>query len=274
MLLACLQAIERRFFKGWKMQGWIMEVLRVWLDGQSTATTKGTTITAYPDLEPNEIGVFDDTVLEFLDDFTLASKDHGIKLMISTHSFNALEGGDVYGALYGTGFFYEWENATSQFDNRLRHVLNHEHKTLHQPWRELSDYIFAFEAQNEAMIGKDQEYIEAHQGWQCERANTIKGELGSNSDSGYHGWGVFPRRIQGVVSRAQAAGKKLLFQEWGACFFSTENNNCPTASQITAAGMPWMYWQVIPNADPRFGSDYEIGALAAPAAFDYSGFLL
>lgn len=74
-----------------------MKVLRVWLDGQSTATTKactpigggvysqtlmsqGTTITAYPDLEPNEIGVFDDTVLELLDDFMPASRDHGVKV--------------------------------------------------------------------------------------------------------------------------------------------------------------------------------------------------
>lgn len=79
--------------------------------------------------------------------------------MISMHSFNALEGGDVYGALYGTGFYYEWENATSQFDNRLRHVLNHEHKTLHQPWKKLSNYVFAFEAENEAMIRKVDSFI-------------------------------------------------------------------------------------------------------------------
>lgn len=53
----------------------------------------------------------------------------------------------------------------------------------------------------------------------------------------------------------------------GACYFTTENNNCPTGSalpastrnnnirtwagQITAAGLPWLYWQVIPNADPH-----------------------
>ena len=53
----------------------------------------------------------------------------------------------------------------------------------------------------------------------------------------------------------------------GACYFTTENNNCPSgsvlsasqrnanieawASQITAAGLPWLYWQVIPNADPH-----------------------
>lgn len=73
--------------------------------------------------------------------------------MISMHSFNALSGGDVYGQAYGIESFYELANATSQFDNRLRHVMNHVHTKLHVPWKDLSEYIFAFEAQNEAMIG-------------------------------------------------------------------------------------------------------------------------
>ncbi|OCB90139.1 UPF0103-domain-containing protein [Sanghuangporus baumii] len=83
-----LQAIERRLFS------------------TLSSAFVGTAITAYPVLEPDEIGVSNDTVLEFLDDFKLSSKDHGIK---------------------------------------------------------------------------GQEFIEAHQGWQCERANTIKGELDFNS---------------------------------------------------------------------------------------------
>lgn len=53
----------------------------------------------------------------------------------------------------------------------------------------------------------------------------------------------------------------------GACYFTTENNNCPQgsvlststrnnniktwAAQITAAGLPWLYWQVLPNNDPH-----------------------
>jgi mannan endo-1,4-beta-mannosidase len=73
--------------------------------------------------------------------------------------------------------------------------------------------------------------------------------------------------ITTYVNKAKAAGKKLMFQEWGACYYNTENNNCPTggvlatatrnaniknwAAQITAAGVPWLYWQVLPNADPH-----------------------
>ncbi|KAI5114684.1 hypothetical protein M0805_008251, partial [Coniferiporia weirii] len=92
----------------------------------------------------------------------------------------------------------------------------------------------------------------------------------------------------------------------GACYFSSDNNVCSQgsalsadqrnanikqwASAITAAGVPWLYWQAIPNADPHYGSDYEIGvntdpswetlkeaaqaAIAAKGAFDYSPYLL
>lgn len=41
-----------------------MKVLRVWLDGQSS-TQKGTPIQAFPSLEPNVIGTYDDTVEYF-----------------------------------------------------------------------------------------------------------------------------------------------------------------------------------------------------------------
>lgn len=71
------------------------------------------------------------------------------QLIISMHSFNALSAGDVYGAIYGTGDFYEQATPQKQFDARLTHVLNHQHTTLGKPWSELSEYIFAFEAQNE-----------------------------------------------------------------------------------------------------------------------------
>ena len=78
--------------------------------------------------------------------------------------------------------------------------------------------------------------------------------------------------IETYIQQAQNAGKKLIMEEWGACYFDTENNNCPTgdplpadtrknniqtwASQITAAGLPWMYWQVLPNADPHVSGQW------------------
>ncbi|KAH8120346.1 beta-1,3-mannanase [Phellopilus nigrolimitatus] len=303
-----------------------MKVLRVWLDGQSSKTTKGTQIASFPSLEPDEIGTYDDTVLNKLDAFMVDAQAHKIKLLISMHSFNSLQANDAYGSTYGTGSFYTSDNATTQFDNRLRHVMNHNHSTLNKPWKELSDYIFAFEAQNEAMIGQGPQFISDHQSWQCDRATTIKTELGNNTgilvttggasyldESVQPGWLSCPAldvvaihgygtgdfdtsKIQSKVSQAQAAGKKLIFQEWGACYFTTSNNNCPSGSvlnsatrnsniqtwakQITAAGVPWMYWQIIPNADPHGATDYEIAVNTDPrqsqasSAFDFSANLL
>ncbi|KAI9729391.1 MAG: hypothetical protein M1834_006915 [Cirrosporium novae-zelandiae] len=62
------------------------------------------------------------------------------------------------------------------------------------------------------------------------------------------------------------------------------------ADQISAAGIPWMYWQVIPNDDPHDGWDYEVGITehsywptmksvmkgtsGYTGAFDYSAYLL
>ena len=100
------------------------------------------------------------------------------------HSFNALAGGDVYGVEFGTGYFYEQAWPQQAFDYRLEYIMNHVNSKLGKPWKQLNDYIFAFEAENEAMIGKvgsiaavcrghadiscalqGQAYIEAHQQW-------------------------------------------------------------------------------------------------------------
>jgi len=311
-----------------------VKVLRVWLDGQGSPT-KGTYITPFPSLEPNQVGVYDDTVLNLYDDIMVNANTYGIKLLISMHSFNALQANDVYGQRWGTGYFYENQSAFDAFDNRLRHVITHTHKTLGKQWKDLSKYIFAFEAENEAMIGNGQDYIAAHQYWQCDRAKTIKAALGSSSGilitTGGESWldesmqpdwftcaeldvlaihaygtGDFSTsKIQPYVTKALQNGKKLLFQEWGACYYNTENNNCPTgspldattrannlktwANQISSAGVPWMYWQVLPNKDPHQGEDYEIGindtqwdtfqSIASNtknynSAFDYSAYII
>ncbi|KAI6810821.1 hypothetical protein KC367_g7065 [Hortaea werneckii] len=110
--------------------------------------------------------------------------------------------------------------------------------------------------------------------------------------------------LEPYVKKAQASGKKLIMQEWGMCYYDTSNNNCPTgdalspltrdnnikkyADSIGLAGIPWMYWQIIPNGDAHYGYDYEVGidhqnwgALKAAsqvaqqyaAAFDFSEWL-
>lgn len=77
---------------------------------------------------------------------------HNIKLLISIHSFNALEGQkDFYGQKWGTGDFYKNWEAMGHFKKRIEHVLTHKNAATGKTWAQSSEYIFAFEAQNEAM---------------------------------------------------------------------------------------------------------------------------
>jgi mannan endo-1,4-beta-mannosidase len=87
--------------------------------------------------------------------------------------------------------------------------------------------------------------------------------------------------LKPYVSKATAAGKKLLFEDWGACYFDTSNNDCPQGGvlapstrnsnintwgkAILEAGIPIMYWQIIPNKDPHQSYDYEVGITDDPS---------
>ncbi|KAF7713522.1 Beta-1,3-mannanase [Penicillium ucsense] len=310
-----------------------VKVLRVWLDGQSDSQ-KGTNIDPFPGLQGYNPTPYDDTVLERLDDLMVKAHDYGIKLLISIHSYNALESNaDFYGKWYGTGYFYTDANAIQYYKDRVAHVLSHVNSKTGKAWSESSEYIFAFETQNEAM--HDQENPDALTKWQCTIAQSIKDNLKGNSNIlvatgggawlanslldpyfscdaldvlSIHAYGVgdfATSALQPYVTKAQNAGKKLIMEEWGSCYTDTSNNNCQSgtplstgtrdsnirewASSITAAGIPWFYWQILPNADPHYGWDYEVGindvnwdalkaaglaAGNAEAAFDFSPYLL
>ncbi len=146
-----------------------------------------TQVTPFPDVELRKIcngdaSCYDPAVLNLLDDFMVDAHSYGVKvhsppssvvflteiltlstgrLIITMHSFNALQAGDVYGQEYGTGYFYEQTAPQEAFDKRLQYILNHQHRTLGKPWK-LSDYIFGFEAENEAIIGMGEAYIGSH----------------------------------------------------------------------------------------------------------------
>lgn len=125
-----------------------VKVLRVWLDGQ-TSPQKGTTFKSYPSLE-NPVGTFDDTVLNLLDDVMFNASKYGIKLLISCYSSNSLDSGDAYEQAYGESGFYTRSDAISTFEQRLWHVLYHVNPHNNKQWKDSSEYIFAFEAINEA----------------------------------------------------------------------------------------------------------------------------
>lgn len=110
-------------------------------------------------------------------------------------------------------------------------------------------------------------------------------------------------KLSPYVKKAQNSGKMLIMQEWGACYYDTANERCDSSSpagdrdknikswadSISAAGIPWFYWQILPNEDPHQDWDYEVGVggvnwetlrdVAAgtagyDSAFDFSDYLL
>lgn len=113
---------------------------------------KGTPINSFNSLQGSGPNDWDDTVLNRLDTFMVKAHSYGIKLLISIHSYNALEAAnDFYGQWYGTGDFYTDSNAIGYFKQRIAHVLAHVNPANGKTWSKSSEYIFAFEAQNEAM---------------------------------------------------------------------------------------------------------------------------
>lgn len=159
------------------------------------------------------------------------------------------------------------------------------------------------------LFGQDANFLREHgPTWQCTMASAIRSNLGGKKDilitTGGGGWldvslldGYFncgdldilaihaygtgdydTNKLASYVSKAQQYGKKLIMQEWGACYFNNANERCGPpgqvgvlsestrsnnikqwASQISKAGIPWMYWQVLPNYDPHQDWDYEVG---------------
>ncbi|KAJ7617906.1 glycoside hydrolase family 5 protein [Roridomyces roridus] len=268
------------------MQAAGMKVLRTWVTGLG-AGQKGSDSVAVPDLEANGIGNYDDTVLNRIDQLMVDAHARGIKLLIGMHDVNALEGGDIYGSTYGTEGFYTNSAAINNFNQRITHILNgHKNALLgNQPWSDLSAYIFGLEPQNEPMIF-DQSFYTSHLSWICNAALQIRNNVGDKNQLIFTGGGSAAASVQSAffssscaidvvaihdytdgydsympsaISQAKAAGKKLLVEEWGSLVGSGRTANLDSNVQkINNYQVPWLYWQLITNADPHQGEDYEI----------------
>lgn len=68
--------------------------------------------------------------------------------------------------------------------------------------------------------------------------------------------------MPGAISQAQAAGKKLIIEEWGSLVGSGRTANLQSNIQkINNYKVPWIYWELITNPDPHQGEDYEVRPL-------------
>lgn len=210
------------------------------------------------------------------------AQGYGIKLIVSFHSYNALSlNRDFYGKYYGktaalrdytktadlisspdigTGNFYSDPQAITYFKNRVAHVMSHVNPNNGKTWAESSEYIFAFETQNEA--DHDQKNTDAMTAWQCDIAGAIKENLNGSTDiltttggASYlqpsvqdaylscdaldaiaiHAYGLGDLTTDALapyVEKAVNAGKKLYVQEWGICYWDSSNNNCPKSGVL------------------------------------------
>ena len=168
------------------MQRASMRVVRIFISAVGDRA-KGSSSTATPDLEPQTVGVFDDTILRRIDQLMVEAVQYSVKLDISMHDRYALGcwSEDAYYAKYRfpSGYpgcnaqrndvraFYQNASIEADFDRRLLHVVQHRNPLMgNRTWGQIPEAIFTLAAQNEA-----QSFIRSQDwGWQCRRAAVMR----------------------------------------------------------------------------------------------------
>lgn len=277
------------------MQSANMKLLRVFISVVE-AGTKGSSAVAVNDLETVAVGQYDDTILRLIDNLASEAHARDIKLVIAMHDRYSLGcwATDAYVGKYNlpttncehgvpdSSIFYTNSDAIADFDNRLRHILNFQSPNFGVPWHQLSDAIFAFEVENEAMGHMDV----VAPNWWCDRDTTIRNVLGTwgiqiSTGGGtdlptslqsqffscadlqiiaLHDYNLDPSYVASHVdsgkSQALASGKRLLYEEFGALGSDKQSQISTVVSKLISTGVPWMYWEL---TKPGAGSsNYEV----------------
>lgn len=156
------------------------------MDGQSAGSCQkgSTTAKTIPVLE-SSLRNYDDTVLDAIDAVLVKLAAKSIKAIISPHyAANQFKSGssDPYWNAYGSGYFYESQDAFDDYDARLSHVLSYEGKISGRVWKNWSAAIAAFDLQNEPMSTETEECAgAAGASWVCGRARHMRGVLGADN---------------------------------------------------------------------------------------------
>lgn len=71
--------------------------------------------------------------------------------------------------------------AIQDFDNRIQHVLEHRNRPIpgHPQWKDLSDYIFAFDVENEAEGHLNNDIAPVPEWW-CDRSRFMRSIMGDS----------------------------------------------------------------------------------------------
>uniref|UniRef100_A0A8H7TQ56 mannan endo-1,4-beta-mannosidase n=1 Tax=Bionectria ochroleuca TaxID=29856 RepID=A0A8H7TQ56_BIOOC len=260
-----------------------LKVLRLFIS-ETFSNFKNTGSIYMPDVEPQTVGVWDDTQLEAIDQLMVEAHDRNIKLTIALHDRYQLGcwGNDAYVDKYhlpavdcSTGkasdnnveFWYSDKNCISDFENRIRHILEHRNARItgSPAWKDLSSHIFSFNIQNEGQ-GHLNGNIAPHPSWWCDRAKFMRNIMGQrggnefpNSDipenwacaaldlvniHSYSGVAEFRSKGPAALQRALNANKLMLFEEFGASGSGKANEIAQHIAVFNDLRVPWLPWQI------------------------------
>ena len=170
------------------MQAADMKVVRLFLSGIGRGA-KGSSARSIPDVEPETLGVWDDRILESVDQLMYEALSYGVKLDISLHDRYSLgcwaedayyrefhfPSGQVNGSCDAqkndVTSFYVNSSIQAVFDNRLVHILTHRNALLgNRSWGQLPEVVFTVAAENEAQSFQRSRDWQ----WNCRRAKVMR----------------------------------------------------------------------------------------------------
>ncbi|BGP31546.1 hypothetical protein JCM10296v2_003316 [Rhodotorula toruloides] len=260
------------------------------------SNNKGSNNRAVNDLEPSQVGTYDDTILTLIDQLMYDCKQRGLKLMIalsdryalgywSTDSYatqlNIVKAGSSgVQKIADASSFYTSEWAIGMFEKRLAHIMNHQNQALGgRKWADLDDVIYAVEPQNEPQGHMSM----ASSTWACDRAAYLKSLISSNilissgggitlTDSlgswatgcgafdivSVHDYGTSASSTANALAAAQNdhPGKKVIMGEWGIAGVNKAAIISQFVSAFKAKGVSWSYWEI--TKPGAKATDFEI----------------
>jgi hypothetical protein len=101
---------------------------------------------------------------------------------VSKYKLPAIDCAQKPAAQNDVTFFYQDSSPIFDFDNRLTHILQHKNQLLSgsPQWKDLSDYIFSFNIQNEGQ-GHLRNNIAPAPQWWCDRSKKMRSVMGSSA---------------------------------------------------------------------------------------------
>jgi mannan endo-1,4-beta-mannosidase len=101
---------------------------------------------------------------------------------VSKYKLPAIDCAKTPAAQNDVTWFYQDPSPIYDFDNRLTHILQHKNQLLSNApqWKDLSDYIFAFNIENEGQ-GHLRNNIAPAPNWWCDRSKKMRSIMGNSA---------------------------------------------------------------------------------------------